>query len=150
MTTTLVRSDRPEVIKFEGPTEIAVEYNERSVSDEYVLGEVAQFEGTSRIDDVEGVPKSLLKLYADLAVPHATARELDEGGWIATVAGLEGAYGEGSTATEAVADLRKTIISWVVVKRRIGASDIPLMEGLDLNPRDGSSNDEVPAPDQAE
>ena len=104
------------------------------------------------IDDavnvVEGLPLRLLELYADVASRHAVVEEVDPGVWIAKVAGLRGAYGEGDEPGEALTDLQKTIISWVVVKRRRGATDIPLMEGLDLNPIGRSNIGETPATDE--
>jgi len=85
------------------------------------------------VERVEDLPLSVVESYADLAVRHAQVTELEGGGWFAAVAGLTGAWGDGESADEAVADLREAIIGWVAVKRRVGADDIPPMAGLDLN-----------------
>lgn len=85
-----------------------------------------------KIEDVEGLPISLVERYADVALRHAVIREVDPGVMLATVAGLEGAWGDGDTPEEAMKELREGIIGWVAVKRRVGV-DIPPMEGIDLN-----------------
>jgi predicted RNase H-like HicB family nuclease len=85
--------------------------------------------------DIEGLPRALVDAYVDIAVGHAQVVEADPGVWVATVAGLDGAYGDGDSMNAAIADLREAIVGWVAVKRRIGATDIPPMEGIDLNPR---------------
>ncbi len=85
-------------------------------------------------EDVEGLPLGLVKQYATVATRHATVREVDEGVWVATVTGLDGAYGDGVSQNDALASLVEAIVGWVAVKRRVGATDIPPMEGLDLNP----------------
>ena len=90
----------------------------------------------------------MLELYADIASRHATTKQLSDGSCVATVVGLNGAFGEGSTAEEAVNDLKEAIVGWVVVKRRIGATDIPPMEGLNLNPIAPATDDETSAPDE--
>jgi predicted RNase H-like HicB family nuclease len=85
---------------------------------------------------IEGIPRSLVNAYAERAVLHARVREVDPGVWIASVVGLEGAYGDGRTEDQARDDLREAVIGWVAVKRRLGLP-LPELEGLDLN---------VPAP----
>ena len=84
-------------------------------------------------EDVEGLPLLLVKLYAEIALRHATSREVDPGVWMATVVGLDGAWGDGDTPEEALEELHDAIMGWVAVKRRVGATDIPPMEGVDLN-----------------
>jgi predicted RNase H-like HicB family nuclease len=87
---------------------------------------------------VEGLPIGLVSAYADRAVKHVRIQEVDPGVFVATVAGLEGAYGDGDSAEEAKSDLREAIVGWVAVKRRLNLP-IPVLEGLDLNvpPRPG-------------
>ena len=99
-------------------------------------------------DVIEGVPLSMLELYADIASRHATKKQLNDGSYVTTVAGLNGAFGEGSTPEKAVSDLKEAIVGWVVVKRRIGATDIPPMEGLNLNLIAPATDDEISAPDE--
>lgn len=76
----------------------------------------------------------MLTAYGERAGRHSIAREVDPGVWVASVAGLDGAYGEGASAAEAAADLPGAIIGWASVKLRLGQY-IPVMDGLDLNPR---------------
>lgn len=97
--------------------------------------EETMHDGIVSTDDVEGIPRPLVDLYVDIAVRHALVREVDPGVWVATVAGLEGAWGDGESPDDAVSELREAIVGWVAVKRRVGATDIPLMEGIDLNQR---------------
>jgi len=99
---------------------------------------------------IEGVPLSLLQAYADLAKRHAVTKQYNDGSWIARIEGFQGAYGEGESPDAAIADLREVVIDWVVVKRRTGDSDIPTMEGLDLNPTVRSGGGESPQTDEAE
>jgi predicted RNase H-like HicB family nuclease len=81
---------------------------------------------------VEDLPLSLVQAYAERAVQHARIREVDPGVWVASVVGLEGAYGDGCSPDEACADLREAVVGWVAVRRRLGL-EIPVLEGLDLN-----------------
>ena len=81
---------------------------------------------------VEDLPKALVESYADAASRCATVSEIDPEVWFASVEGLEGAWGEGSSEQEARRDLRDTIVGWVAVKRRLGY-EIPPLDGLDLN-----------------
>jgi len=81
---------------------------------------------------VEGLPISLVRAYADRAVRHSRVREVDPGVWVATVVGLEGAYGDGASEDEALDDLREAVAGWVAVRRRLGLK-IPALDGLDLN-----------------
>ena len=96
--------------------------------------DVEAFHAQRVASDVEGLPLSLVKAYADLAAGHAAVRELEPGVFVATVVGLEGAWGDGDSVKAALDSLREAIVGWVAVKRRLGAADIPQMEGLDLNP----------------
>lgn len=100
-----------------------------------VDADVAAFD-TQRVssEDVEGLPLSLVEAYAELASRHATVREVEPGVFFATVAGLEGAWGDGGNPVAALKELGVAIVGWVAVKRRVGATDIPPMEGLDINP----------------
>lgn len=100
------------------------------------FAEEALHAGEVRADDVEGVPLTLVRLYAEIARRHARTREVDPGVWVSTVVGLDGAWGDGDSIEAAEKSLEEAIIGWVAVKRRMGASDIPLMESIDLNHRD--------------
>lgn len=91
-------------------------------------------DGRVTVETVEGLPISLVGAYADRACWHARVREVDPGVWFASVVGLDGAWGEGDTAEEALESLREAIIGWVAVKRRLRMHDIPPIEGIDLNP----------------
>ena len=85
-------------------------------------------------EDVEGVPITLVRMYAEIAARHSIVREIEPGVFVATTVGLDGAWGDGATPDTAIRELEEAIIGWVAVKRRIGAGDIPPMEGIDLNP----------------
>jgi predicted RNase H-like HicB family nuclease len=96
-------------------------------------GVVAPIVPIAESDTVEGLPRKLVELYADLAIEDAQVAEVDPGVWFAEVPGIDGAWGEGSTPTIAVQDLREAIVGWVAVKRLISARDIPVLHGIDLN-----------------
>lgn len=81
---------------------------------------------------VEGLPRSIVSLYAKRAEWHARVREVDPGVWVATVAGLDGAYGDGESAQAALDDLFEAVVGWVIVRRRMRLT-IPPIDGLDLN-----------------
>ena len=85
-------------------------------------------------DYVEGLPLALVETYADIATRHALVKEIDSGHWFASIVGLEGVWGDGDSPDEALVDLRESVVDWIAVKRRVGATDIPTMEGIDLNP----------------
>ena len=91
----------------------------------------------------EGIPASILYRYSRLVAKHAHCEEIAASQWIATVVGIEGAYGEGATKEEAHIDLIEAIAGWVVVKRRIGAADIPVIDDLDLNSVERHDSGEV-------
>jgi hypothetical protein len=125
-----------------------VDFDQQLTESTYQSDEV-HFDDTEVVGDIEGVPLSLIKLYASLALRHAQTEEMYPGEWVSTVVGLKGAYGEGATAAAAEIDLCETIIGWVVVKRRLGAMDIPPMEGIDLNPVDRSPDGAVTPSNEA-
>jgi predicted RNase H-like HicB family nuclease len=82
---------------------------------------------------VEDLPLTLVARYAELACHHARVVEVDPGVWFASVVGIEGPWGDGDTPQKALDELHEAIIGWVAVKRRVGANDIPSIEGIDLN-----------------
>jgi predicted RNase H-like HicB family nuclease len=85
---------------------------------------------------VEGLPVRLVELYARLAARHGVVREVDRGVWFASVAGFRGAWSHGDTPKQALDQLPDAIAGWVAGKRRVHAHNIPVIEGLDLNPRE--------------
>jgi predicted RNase H-like HicB family nuclease len=96
----------------------------------------SRFAGKGVSELVEGLPLRLVESYADAATRHAVVREVDPGVWVASVVGLEGAWADGDSPEDALRNLPEAIVGWVAVKRRVGASDIPRIEGIDLNPRE--------------
>jgi predicted RNase H-like HicB family nuclease len=81
---------------------------------------------------IEDLPRGLVDAYVGRAIRHAYTREIEPGTWFSTVAGLEGAWGDGDAAEEARSELREALVGWIVVKRRLG-HEIPAIDGLDLN-----------------
>ena len=97
------------------------------------LGSVSTTDPDVSTDEVEGVPLDLVRHYAKLARSRAEGSEVDKGVWVVTVAGLEGAYGDGASFEEACDSLEEAVVGWVAVKRRVGAKDIPPLGGINLN-----------------
>lgn len=83
-------------------------------------------------DRVEGLPKEQVEKYADAASGVASVCEVDPHVWFASAPGLEGAWGEGETADEALRDFHDAVVGWVAVKRRLG-QEIPIVGAIDLN-----------------
>ena len=79
------------------------------------------------------VRHKLIVLWAEAAVRHAIVRPLeDTDEFVATVAGLRGAWGAGATADEALDELQSILIDWASLKLGDGDRDIPDMEGIRL------------------
>ena len=75
----------------------------------------------------------IIVLWAEAAVRHAVVRPLkDTDEFVATVAGVRGAWGAGATADEALDELRSVLIDWAALKLDDGDRDIPDMEGIRL------------------
>jgi predicted RNase H-like HicB family nuclease len=85
-------------------------------------------------DSFSGWPLGFLRRYGEAAARHGTASEVEPGLWIARVVGLDGAWSEGATREEAEGGLAEVILDWVIVKLRLGATDIPEIDGLDIKP----------------
>lgn len=101
---------------------------------EATLAETALFDAQDHVstERVEGLPLSLVRAYARRAEGHSWLREADPGVWVATVAGLDGVYGDGPSEDAAREDLRSSVVGWVAVMRRLSLK-IPVLDGLDLN-----------------
>lgn len=98
----------------------------------------ATFAEVQSVGMVEDLPIGLVDVYVDRAMSHAYTREIEAGTWFSTVAGLDGAWGDGDTVQEAESELREGLVGWIAVKRRMG-QDIPPLDGLDLNLRRAES-----------
>ena len=75
----------------------------------------------------------LVERWAEVAVSYAIVRTIDDpAGLIATVAGIDGAWGFGQSEDEALDDLRSVLVDWASLKLEDGDDDIPSMEGVHL------------------
>ncbi len=75
----------------------------------------------------------LIELWAVAVASHAKVRAIkDPEGLAATVVGIDGAWGFGSSPEEALEDLQSVLIDWATLKLEDGDEDIPSMEGLHL------------------
>ena len=75
----------------------------------------------------------LIECWAEVAVSHAIVRTIDDpAGLIATVAGIDGAWGFGESEAGALDDLRSVLVDWASLKLEDGDDDIPSMEGIHL------------------
>ncbi len=115
------------------PTDVDLE---RLLSVEHQLaGEAESLQaGEAESDSQDDSPLDLLVAsWAEVAVSHAIARYIDDPeGHIATVAGIEGAWGFGDTEAAALDELRSVLIGWACLKVQNGDDDIPSMEGIHL------------------
>lgn len=85
------------------------------------------------VADGRAVRENLTALWAEAAVTHAIVRAIeDPPGLVATVAGLDGAWGFGESPREALDDLKSVLIDWASLKLDDGDDDIPSMEGIHL------------------
>ena len=68
----------------------------------------------------------LVEGWAEEAVSHATVRTInDPAGLVATVAGIDGAWGFGQSEDQALDDLRSVLVDWASLKLQDGDDDIP-------------------------
>ena len=87
-------------------------------------------DGQAPSGDVRHKP---IVLWAEAAVRHAIVRPLeDTDEFVATVAGVRGAWGAGATADEALDELQSVLIDWATLKLDDGDRDIPDMEDIRL------------------
>ena len=78
----------------------------------------------------ESLTETSIARWAEVAVSHAVTRRIDDPpGLIATVEGVEGAWGYGDTHEEALADLESVLRDWAAMKLRDGDQDIPQIKG---------------------
>lgn len=81
----------------------------------------------------ESLTKNSIARWAEVAVSDAVTRRIDDPpGLIATVDGVEGAWGYGDTHEEALADLESVLRDWAAMKLRDGDPDIPQIKGVHL------------------
>ena len=76
----------------------------------------------------------LLAQWSDAAMSQGMARAIGHEEFVATVAGLQGALGYGSTEDEALDNLRSALADWVHVQLEHGGDDIPVMGGVNFSP----------------
>ena len=77
--------------------------------------------------------RAIIEQWAQIAASHARTEPVDgRVGVAATVAGIEGPWGYGVTAEQAVAELRSVLADWAAIKLEDGDRDIPDMEGVSL------------------
>lgn len=75
----------------------------------------------------------LIQRWAKAAIGHHVVRSIsDPDGYVATVAGIDGAWGFGDSPEEARDDLESVLFEWASLKLEDGDDDIPNMEGVFL------------------
>ena len=108
-----------------------------NVANENWLSRVSRPEITSSVETVDNVfspsPEELVKRWIRIAIFHAVCRPIkDPVGFIASVAGVDGAWGFGESRDEALQELESVLTEWVALKLKNGDDDIPNMEHIDL------------------
>lgn len=85
---------------------------------------------TAEDDDIL---QRLIQRWVRAAVGHHVVRSIsDPDGYVATVAGIDGAWGFGDSPEEARSELESVLFGWVSLKLEDGDDDIPNMEGVYL------------------
>ena len=93
----------------------------------------SQSRGYELVSDPGTVLDRLIARWAEIAVSHAIVRSIDDpAGYVATVAGIEGAWGFGDSDEGALDELKSVLIGWASLKIEDGDDDIPSMEGVHL------------------
>jgi predicted RNase H-like HicB family nuclease len=73
--------------------------------------------------------------YVSEALAVATVERLEDGSFFASVADLNGSWGDGPTPAVATSELRDSLVDWVCEKVIDGDEDIPVVGNINLNPR---------------
>ena len=77
--------------------------------------------------------EELAKRWIRIAMFHAICRPIqDPVGFIASIAGVDGAWGFGETCNDALVELESVLAEWLDLKLTNRDSDIPKMEHIDL------------------
>ncbi len=79
------------------------------------------------------LPMQLIEQYAETATRRATARQLDDGSWLAEVEGFHGVWANEPSQKQALDEMQSVVREWVILKIRDEDRDLPVLEGLDLN-----------------
>ena len=89
-------------------------------------------EGATRRDHLY---QKILSKWVDAAIRHNAVKEIAPGEFVATVAWIQGAIGYGASKADAVDSLRYGLADWLHLKLVDGDDDIPVLGGLNFNPR---------------
>ena len=82
-----------------------------------------------------GVYLRLLGSWVDAALRHSSVKALGPGEFVSTVVGVQGAVGYGVSVEDAVDSLRFGLADWLHLSLVAGDDGIPVLGGLDFNPR---------------
>ncbi len=89
-----------------------------------------------RIADIESLPRlpmQLIKKYADLAVRHATLKQVEDGEWFATIPRFPGVWAKEATEERVREVLREVVEEWTVLKIQHKHGDLPELDEINLN-----------------
>jgi predicted RNase H-like HicB family nuclease len=70
--------------------------------------------------------------YIAKAMARAEVKQLEDGTYFASVPGLQGPWGNGSTKEECLGELREVLEEWLVASLR-DDDELPEIEGVSLN-----------------
>jgi len=84
-------------------------------------------------DELPHLPMQLIERYADLAVGHATLKQVEDGEWFATIPGFPGVWAKEATEEKTLEVLREVVEDWAVLKIQHEHGDLPELEEIDLN-----------------
>lgn len=60
---------------------------------------------------------------------------MENGRFFATIPGLKGLWAEEATLEGCREELQSTLEDWIMIKVRFGDKDLPVLGGIDLNPK---------------
>jgi len=85
-----------------------------------------------------GRESQLIEEWIGIAMSHAICRPIqDPVGFIASIAGVQGAWGWGETRHDALVELESVVAEWLDLKLANRDDDIPKMEHINLSQKMG-------------
>lgn len=118
-------------LKLDRPRKDRSDHQQNVYSHEGVWSEHVSQEGRV-VTDVRPIPFHLVHDYADQAARLGIVKELEDGGWYASIPSFEGVWATGEHAVDALGGLAEVVYDWAILKMLDGDTDIPVVNDIDL------------------